>query len=201
MSEQRIYQKSKVAGFMRIKEENGVFSNMHGGFPMVLCNQNVRSVEHYYQAMRFSHLPRIQEKILAEKSPMAAKKIAWQSISESRPDWRQVNIALMRHGLRLKYAHHPAELKQHLAATETRPIVEISWKDNFWGAKPVADRFEGQNILGRLWMELREEVALHKPDTPFLVKAPKIPDALFCGERIMDFSPDVVMSEQSDLNF
>src|SRR5262249_37544484 len=46
-----------------------------------------------------------------------------------------------------------------LLATGDRPIVEESKKDEFWGAKPVdSATLIGMNVLGRLLMELREEV-------------------------------------------
>jgi pimeloyl-ACP methyl ester carboxylesterase len=33
-----------------------------------------------------------------------------------------------------------------------KPLVENSWRDDFWGWGPNRD---GQNMLGRLWMEVR----------------------------------------------
>ena len=41
-----------------------------------------------------------------------------------------------------------------LAATGSRPIVEVSARDAWWGAQPTGNRYEGNNVLGRLWMEL-----------------------------------------------
>ena len=45
-----------------------------------------------------------------------------------------------------------------LAATGDRHIVEVSTRDPWWGARPVAERYEGKNVLGRLWMELRQQL-------------------------------------------
>ena len=50
-----------------------------------------------------------------------------------------------------------------LAATGARPIVEILTRDPWWGARPVADRYEGRNVLGRLWMELHQQLRDHDP--------------------------------------
>ena len=52
-----------------------------------------------------------------------------------------------------------------LAATGERPIVEVSTRDPWWGARPVAERYEGSNVLGRLWMELRQHVRDGDPAT------------------------------------
>ena len=50
-----------------------------------------------------------------------------------------------------------------LAKTGERPIVEVSTRDPWWGARPVADRYEGSNLLGRLWMELRQQLRQNDP--------------------------------------
>ena len=50
-----------------------------------------------------------------------------------------------------------------LAETGERPIVEVSARDPWWSAKPFADRYEGRNVLGRLWMELRQQLRQDDP--------------------------------------
>ena len=55
------------------------------------------------------------------------------------------------------------EIDAALAATGERPIVEVSTHDAWWGARSVADRYEGNNVLGRLWMEIRQQ--LRESDT------------------------------------
>ena len=67
----------------------------------------------------------------------------------------------MRWVLRLKREANQAEIDAVLAATGDRPIVEVSTRDPWWGAQPVADRYEGRNVLGRLWMELRQQLRDH----------------------------------------
>lgn len=48
-----------------------------------------------------------------------------------------------------------------LLSTADKQIVEISRKDPFWGAVPVGpDNLVGQNVLGKLLMELREKAVL-----------------------------------------
>ena len=49
------------------------------------------------------------------------------------------------------------------AATGERPIVEVSTKDPWCGARPVADRHEGGIVSGRLWMELRQQLREDHP--------------------------------------
>ena len=68
----------------------------------------------------------------------------------------------MRWVLRMKREANAAEIDAVLAETGDRPIVEVSTRDAWWGARPVADRYQGHNVLGRLWMELRQQ--LHEAD-------------------------------------
>ena len=64
----------------------------------------------------------------------------------------------MRWVLRMKREANRDEIDALLAATGERPIVEVSTRDTWWGARPVGDRYEGNNVLGRLWMELRQQL-------------------------------------------
>lgn len=65
----------------------------------------------------------------------------------------------LRWCLRVKLATHWSEFSRLLLATRDKPIVEQSAKDDFWGAKVVGDStLTGMNVLGRLLMELREEI-------------------------------------------
>ena len=76
----------------------------------------------------------------------------------------------------------------------------MSYKDQFWGAKPEGDLLKGENVLGRLWMELRAEVADHDPDTPYLVKSAEYPNCVLCGNVISDLTFNPVESKHSGPN-
>ena len=58
----------------------------------------------------------------------------------------------------MKREANAAQIDALLAATGHRPIVEVSTRDPWWGARLVAHRYEGENVLGRLWMELRRQL-------------------------------------------
>ena len=72
--------------------------------------------------------------------------------------WNAQRVDVMRWVLRMKREANPVEIDTLLAATGDRPIVEISARDAWWGARPIADRYQGENVLGRLWMELRQHL-------------------------------------------
>ena len=56
----------------------------------------------------------------------------------------------MRRVLRIKREADRAGIDAVLAATGERAIVEVSTRDPCWGARPVADCYEGCDVLGRL---------------------------------------------------
>jgi ribA/ribD-fused uncharacterized protein len=192
----RVYIKRETASFFRTSEKFGAFSNMHAGFPLEMLGLKIPSTENYYQAMRYTGNPEIQADILAQEKPMMSKRVAYQTMDQARPDWLKVNIAVMRHALRLRYAHYPEEMSALFKESGEMPIVEISRKDNFWGTYEIGDRLEGQNILGRLWMELRLEVSGLDPKAPFEVMAPSFPNCILCGEAITTFTPEPVVPAQ-----
>ena len=61
----------------------------------------------------------------------------------------------MRWVLRMKREANAASIDAALARSGERAIVEVSTRDPWWGAKPADGTYRGENVLGRLWMELR----------------------------------------------
>ncbi|NLM00402.1 MAG: NADAR family protein [Treponema sp.] len=141
------------------KELYGGLSNMASGFPLKVNGVEILTSEALYQACRFPHLPEVQEKIIKEKSPMSAKMVSKPHRINSRPDWDDVRIKIMRWCLRVKLAQNFFEFGKLLESTFDKPIVEDSSKDDFWGAirdKQDENILIGTNALGRLLMELRQ---------------------------------------------
>lgn len=66
------------------------------------------------------------------------------------------NIGIMKEILHEKVKQHQYVLKK-LLESGNRELVEDSWRDDFWGWGPNKD---GQNMLGKLWMEVRAELRL-----------------------------------------
>lgn len=165
----RRYQEAEVAAFFRTSDRFGALSNMARGFPLHVAGIDVPSSEALYQALRFPHLPEFQAEILAQASPILSKRHAYTRVSESRPDWLEVNVAAMRYVLRLKWACHPEKIAELMRDTQDRPIVEISSRDAFWGTKRENGMLVGCNVLGRLLMELRGLVLEHDASTEISV--------------------------------
>ena len=74
------------------------------------------------------------------------------------PRWYEQRVNVMRWVLRMKREANAASIDAALAASGERAIVEVSTRDPWWGARPDGDRYRGANVLGRLWMELRQQL-------------------------------------------
>jgi ribA/ribD-fused uncharacterized protein len=83
-----------------------------------------------------------------------AFKIAEANKFARRPDWDQVKVDVMRRVLRAKAKQHEY-VRRKLLDTGERDLIENSWRDDYWGWGPNRD---GQNMLGKLWMEVRDEL-------------------------------------------
>lgn len=104
----------------------------------------------------------VRSAILLARSAHDTFKIAEQYRSRRRPDWDEVKVGIMREIIRAKADQHEY-VKRKLLATEDRELIEDSWRDDFWGWGPNRD---GQNMLGKLWMELRAEFRALTPAMP-----------------------------------
>lgn len=113
-----------------------------------------RTVEHAFQAAKtFDEDDR--RRIRNEPSAAGAKKRGKHV--ELRPDWEEVKVGIMRDLLRQKFGTDP--LRSRLLRTGRAKLVEGNWwGDRFWG---VCDG-KGENNLGLLLMEIREELRAAK---------------------------------------
>ena len=143
------------------------------------------SVEHFYQSERFrlaslnprisktraEKLAKISEEVRTTIGSLKAKELAhsnYKLITRSFQErWgKSLKIAVMRHALRQKFGRSECywrrevgdRMQEALRATRDKYLREICKKhvDEFWGVTETTG--VGQNILGRLLMEVREEV-------------------------------------------
>ncbi len=150
------YIENDSAIIFRTKERYGVGSNM-SKFPIKYKGIVFSSTEALYQCARFRQLPK-QLYNIHKLSPMDAKKAAHRFLDDTRDDWGTYRITVMDTCLRLKLLQHSHEVLSFLHDTGDKMIVEKSHRDAFWGAKPDGRYLVGENILGLLWMIIREEV-------------------------------------------
>lgn len=107
-----------------------------------------------YQWEKFPEALRVRSGILYAMSAHDAFKIAGANTHLRRKDWDDVKADIMLEILRKKVEQHPYVAKK-LLETGYRVLVEDSWRDDYWGWGPHKN---GINMLGELWMEVRQEV-------------------------------------------
>jgi ribA/ribD-fused uncharacterized protein len=183
----RTYLRGEVVVVYKTKEDFGGLSNMASGYPLQINGVRILTTEALYQACRFPYMPQVQREIIGQHSPMTAKMKSKPHRKDSRSDWDEVRFKVMRWCLRVKLAQNYEEFGRLLLATRDRPIVEQSRKDDYWGAKltdETGDTLIGQNVLGRLLMELREKLKDDADGALQTVPPLGIPDFLLLGKPI-----------------
>lgn len=114
--------------------------------------------EHAYHWTKFRHPTGqgwLQSEIIGAPSGHEAFKIAERNKQYRRKDWDDVKVDIMREILRAKANQHEY-VRRKLLETGDRELIEDSWRDDFWGWGKNRD---GQNMLGKLWMEVRAELS------------------------------------------
>lgn len=113
--------------------------------------------EHAYHWEKFIGVvgaEELVERLLVAPSAHEAFTLANANTHLRRPHWNFMKVDVMRDILRAKVNQHEY-VRRKLLATGTRELVENSWRDDYWGWGPNQD---GENMLGKLWMEIRSEL-------------------------------------------
>lgn len=191
LPETRTYSRQESITFRKTAERFGGLSNMAGGYILNVNGVRILTSEALYQACRFPHLPEVQRQIIAERSPMTAKMKSKPYRDNSRPDWDIVRTKIMRWCLQVKLVQNWDKFSKLLLETGDLPIVEDSRKDDFWGAKPEDEEIlVGANVLGRLLMQLREQVKNGEITSQTIINPLPISDFLLYQREIMPVSKD-----------
>ena len=162
----RVYAQDEVCGFRFMRAAWGQLSNFQPlSIPIPAGSWTFATSEHLYQAAKFAARPDLQERIAKAPTAKEAKAIGGTRSGGINPGWHRMRIDVMRWVLRRKRETNRDEIDRVLAATGDRPIVEVSTRDAFWGARPIGERYEGRNALGRLWMELRRQLREDDPQS------------------------------------
>ena len=155
----RIYKHDEVCGFRFTREAWGEFSNFQPlAVPIVTGPWTFPTSEHLYQAAKFGAAPDVQRRIARARTAREAAAIGRSPDDGIDPHWNAQRVNAMRWVLRMKREANAAAIDDALARTGDRPIVEVSTRDPWWGARPAGDSYRGRNVLGRLWMELRQQL-------------------------------------------
>lgn len=118
-----------------------------------LWGKRFPTAEHAFQWKKFSKVqPDIAEKIFVARCPEEAQKIAHTNKPFQPKNWHERKVSIMEEILRAKLAQHES-VQDALKRSGTRRICENSPVDSFWG---VGQGGSGQNMVGVLWMKIRD---------------------------------------------
>lgn len=149
-----------VIAFNDVKGPNGWLSNM-SPHTVFLDGQVYQTAEHLFQCLRFPDFPGILSEINKQSSPMMAKGVA-KKYRKLHPSTKENDLQLMKKVIRLKAVQNP-EIIRKLVFSEGEIIEDSSNRPSgtgvFWGAaQDAAGNWVGENQLGRIWMDLRDEL-------------------------------------------
>lgn len=154
-----------VISFTKTALPNGYLGNMSAS-PIVYKGEDWRTAEALFQSLRFDDTS-IREMIKQEKSPLMLKiKIKSLRSQMILDPTKEQDIENMRLVLRLKFEQHP-DLRALLLSTGDALLIEDVTKRKsgnavFWGAYLFEGEWYGENKLGELLMDLRDEIVKAK---------------------------------------
>lgn len=139
-------------------EQDHYYLSNFSAFQLKWDSLTFATSEHAYHWEKFpdktqSH---IAARVWIGTAPSAhdAFKLAERFKADRRPDWDDIKIGVMKRILTAKAEQHEY-VRRKLLETGDRELVENSWRDDFWG---WGENRDGQNMLGKLWMEVRREI-------------------------------------------
>ncbi len=134
------------------EQEFYIFSNF-SSFKLDWKGYDWMTSEHAYHSEKFGDKD-ILEKLKATRSAHDAMKLAYSNRDKYRKDWDEIKLKVMKDILRAKVEQHPY-VKKKLLESGNKELIENSWRDSYWG---WGENQKGENHLGKLWMEIRDEI-------------------------------------------
>ena len=118
--------------------------------PVIYKGQSFTNSEAAYQAQKCANEADKEQfsEFNGGKAKREGRKVA------IREDWEDIKLSEMQAIVRAKFSQNP-ELKEMLLATGDEHIEEANnWGDTIWGTVDGV----GENLLGRILMEVRDEL-------------------------------------------
>lgn len=156
-----------MIGFFHENEEYGCFSNWyHAEFDYAGKHYaNSEQFMMYHKVLMFSKFD-LAEQIMQTTDPAKCKKIAGQKFPEFDSDlWNKTCTTIVKRGVKAKFAQNK-DILEILLNTGNALLAECSPYDEKWGIgiditdpnRFVIANWKGRNLLGRILMEVREEL-------------------------------------------
>ena len=156
-----------MIGFFHENEEYGCFSNWYPAeFDYAgIHYDNSEQFMMYHKVMMFRKYG-LGDQILHTKEPAKCKKIAGQKFPEFDATlWEKTCVTIVKRGVKAKFIQNTGILEL-LLSTGNAILAECSPYDRKWGIgidikdpdHNVIAKWKGKNLLGRILMEVRDEL-------------------------------------------
>lgn len=155
-----------MIGFFHENEEFGSFSNWYPAeFDYIHHFANSEQFMMYHKVLMF-HKFDLADQILQTSDPAECKKIAGQKFPEFNSDiWEKTCYTIVKRGVKAKFVQNE-KIQKKLLSTGNELLAECSPYDKKWGIgidindsdRFVVSKWQGKNMLGRILMEVREEI-------------------------------------------
>ncbi|MFT5085324.1 MAG: ribA/ribD-fused uncharacterized protein [Lentisphaeria bacterium] len=136
--------------FSRFDDEHMLATSLRGLF---LDDEQWLSAEHYLGVM-LAGTPGLAEKVRGATTAQAAHKVVKPWYRSKKAGWKNLRRVYMTRALFTLVQMYP-EVKTYLLETGDRLIAETSLYDHYWG---VGRDQRGENMLGRVWMDIRQKL-------------------------------------------
>ena len=159
--------------FHNPNEENGYLSNW---YPAHFTVEGIEfsSMEQYmmYKKAILFQDQQTAEKILGTDDVAEIKVLGRMVQHFDEKIWREKREAIVHKGVLQKFLQNP-ELAEKLVETGEQMIAECAVKDRIWGIglsmqdeeRFCADKWKGQNLLGKILMQVRAEISVQNQNT------------------------------------
>lgn len=152
---------NEFIGFKKVKDEYGWMGNM-SPHPVEYDGKVWKTCEALFQSLRFDN-DMIKEIIRSEKSPMGAKMKS-KSFRNNRvvKEMSKEDVENMRMVVKLKFDNYEW-IRKELKKLKGMIIYENvdkrkGGRNSFWGGYVVNGVLIGDNVMGKIWMELMEGI-------------------------------------------
>jgi ribA/ribD-fused uncharacterized protein len=130
-------------------------SNFYEGAPFPYADHLWLTSEHAFQAAKVRFTGPWAKSICTAPTPNEAKRLGRQC--PLRKDWETVKVIVMRKIVQAKLKAHP-DLQDKLLATGNALLEEDAYWDHFWGTGKTGRAGNGENMMGKILMELRDSL-------------------------------------------
>ena len=156
-----------MIGFFHENEEYGCFSNWYPA-QFEYAGQQFANSEQFmmYHKVLMFHKHDLARQIMETADPARCKRIARQKFPEFDPIvWENTCRTIVKRGVRAKFSQNK-DILQKLVSTGNELLAECSPFDKKWGVgidimdpdRTDISKWKGENLLGRVLMEVREEL-------------------------------------------